>query len=152
MPTAIKSTEFSKVYLRMDAQGVNSPGPGGGVVNCQYSLMGDYEKFHLRGQSDGTFAFESVAFPGRYLRMDGRNVPSSGGGTVNCQYGVSDWEKFYIVPQGNGTVAVVSKAFPQIFLRMDGKGVTSGQPNGGGVVNCQTAVGPYEKFELEILG
>lgn len=37
--------------------------------------------------------------------------------------------------------------FPEVYLRMDGNGVVFSN-EGGGTVNCQFGVGPWEKFRL----
>ncbi|HEU0084612.1 MAG TPA: tyrosinase family protein [Bradyrhizobium sp.] len=148
---SIGSVQFPNVFLRMDGNGVTQPvGSGGGTVNCQYTV-GPWEKFRLVPQSDGTVAIGSVQFPNVYLRMDGNGVThpvGPGGGTVNCQYTVGPWEKFRLLPQGDGTVAIGSVQFPNVYLRMDGNGVTHPVGPGGGTVNCQYTVGPWEKFRL----
>lgn len=94
---SIASVAFPGVFLRMDGTGVTEPvGPGGGTVNAQFTA-GPWEKFKLVPQGDGTTAFESVAFPGVFLRLDGNGVTQpvgSGGGVANCQFGVGPWEKF----------------------------------------------------------
>ncbi len=41
---------------------------GGGIVNMQFGC-GPYEQFILRPQGDGTYAIESEAFPGVFLRL-----------------------------------------------------------------------------------
>jgi hypothetical protein len=62
-PVTILSTYFANVYLRMDGTGVTAvTGPGGGTVNCAYNV-GAWEQFRVRPQIDGSYAFESVAFP-----------------------------------------------------------------------------------------
>jgi hypothetical protein len=93
-PVTIRSGAFPNVYLRMDGRGVTSQTvAGGGTVNCQFSAnggsAGPWEKYKVRKQADGTFSFESAAFPNVYLRMDSRGVTSqtaAGGGLVNCQF------------------------------------------------------------------
>jgi hypothetical protein len=89
--------------------------------------------------------------PGVYLRMDGRRVVPSqdGGGTVNCQaYGHrGPWEEFLTLDQGDGTVAIASNAFGGVYLRIDGREVVPSQ-DGGGTVNCQGYIGPWEKFRI----
>ena len=153
MPNLLKVTiscpSFPDVYLRMDGRGVTAPvAPGGGVVNCQYGAYG-WEQFTLVPQADGTVAIQSVAYPGVYLRLDGREVTQPvgpGAGVVNCQFGVGAWEKFRMEPQPDGTVAFASAAFPGVYLRMDGRDVKERMDNGGGIVNCQSGAGPWEKF------
>lgn len=147
------SDAFPGVYLRTDGTGVTAPtGPGGGTVNCQFGF-GPWEKFKLERQSSGTVAIASIAFPGVYLRMDGSGVSApigSGGGTVNCQFGVGPWEEFKLELQNDGTFAIASIAYPGVYLRMDGNGVTAPTGPGGGTVNCQFGVGPWEKFKLAV--
>ncbi|GIG68811.1 papain-like cysteine protease family protein [Phytomonospora endophytica] len=154
IPITIRSTAFANVYLRLDGSGVTSvTASGGGTVNCQFSAgsPGPYEKFKARKQADGTYALESAAFSGVYLRMDGTGVTSqtsSGGGTVNCQFGVGAYEKFRFSAQTDGSFSVESATFPGVYLRMDGTGVTSSTDAGGGKVNAQYNAngGIHEKF------
>ena len=51
----------------------------------------------------------------------------------------------------NGTYTIESVQFPGIYLKMDGSNVTEFSSPGGGTVNCQSAVGPWEKFELNCI-
>ena len=53
----------------------------------------------MHEQNDGSYTFESVAFPNVFLRMDGNNrsAKEEDFGTVNCQYGASTCEKFYLL-------------------------------------------------------
>ena len=107
LSSAIASTAFPNVYLRMDGTGVTQPtGPGGGTVNCQYTAM-SWEKFELvlqkdpNGRNDGTFSIKSTVFPNVFLRMDGNGVTQPtgpGGGTVNCQYTAMAWECYRLQP------------------------------------------------------
>ncbi|MEW2621985.1 hypothetical protein [Streptomyces sp. NPDC048106] len=154
VPVAIESTFFQSVFLRMDGTGVTAAADnGGGTVNCQYGA-GPWTTFKVHPQTDGSFAFESVAFPNVYLRMDGNGVPTTmaGGGTVNCQYGLGPWEKFKVLPQDDGSVSFESASFPGIYLRMvTGSGVTTAT-GPGGTVNCQVNAngGENEKFYLVV--
>lgn len=157
-PITIRSTAFANVYLRMDGSGVTSfTGPGGGKVNCQFNA-GAYEKYKVRAQTDGSYSFESVAFPKVYLRMDGSGVTSqtgSGGGTVNCQFIAGTpgpYEKYKASPQTDGSFSFESAAFPNVYLRLNGTGVTSNTSTGGGTVNCQFNAngGIHEKFFLNM--
>jgi hypothetical protein len=137
-PITILSTSFSNVYLRMDGNGVTSAtGAGAGVANCAYGA-GAWEKFKVHAQSDGSYSFESIAFPNVYLRMDGSGVPTTtaGGGTVNCQYSAGPWEKYKLYANANGSFSFEPVAFPTVFLHMVGSGVTS-TSGPGGLVNCQ---------------
>lgn len=92
----------------------------------------------------------SERFKNVCLRMDARGEkdPINGFGKVNCQFGAGPYEKFSVVPHpdGDGTIALVSCEFGT-YLRMDGTGLT--KPGMvGGIVNCQSCAGPYEKFRL----
>jgi hypothetical protein len=94
----------------------------------------------------------SVAFPGVYLRMDGSGVTQPtgpGAGIVNCQSFAGPWEKFTLETQADNTIAIASVQFPGVYLRMDGSGVTQPTGPGAGIVNCQSFVGPWEKFRIE---
>jgi hypothetical protein len=150
-PKVIGSAQFPNVFLRMDGSGVTAFSPtGGGTVNCQSGHFG-WEEFNLVPQSDGTFAIGSVQFPNVFLRMDGSGVSGfspTGSGIVNCQFGVGPWEKFNLVPQTGGTFAIASAQFPGVFLRMDGSAVSGFNPVGSGIVNCQSGVGPWERFQI----
>ena len=154
-PVTILSTYFANVYLRMDGTGVAAPtGPGGGTVNCAYNA-GAWEKFKVRQQSDGSYAFESAAFPNVFLRMDGNGVTTqtaNGGGTVNCQYGPpGPYEKYKANAQTNGSFSFESTAFPNVYLRMVGSGVTA-TSGPGGTVNAQFNAngGVHESFFLNM--
>ena len=100
-PVTIRSTFFQNIYLRLDGTGVTtSTDNGGGTVNAQYGV-GPYEKFKARAQADGSFSFESVAFPNIFLRLvTGSGVTSATGpgGTVNCQVNANggENEKFFV--------------------------------------------------------
>ncbi|TWV56329.1 hypothetical protein FRZ03_04305 [Streptomyces misionensis] len=152
-PITIQSTHYPNVYLRMDGTGVTAPSdPGGGKVNCQYGT-GAWTTFKVRPQADGTYAFESVAFPSVFLRMDGTGVPTdmSGGGTVNCQSYIGPYEKFRARAQTDGSFSFESATFTNIFLRMvTGSGVTTAT-GPGGTVNGQYNAngGGDEKFFLD---
>ncbi|KAJ3288226.1 hypothetical protein HK104_008269 [Borealophlyctis nickersoniae] len=94
----IGSAAFPNVFLRMDGQDVHTfTAEGGGTVNLQFTA-GPFEQFRLETQPDGTTAIASVAFPGTYLRMDGRNAhwDPNGFGIINCQASVGPFEKFHI--------------------------------------------------------
>lgn len=95
---AIRSSWYPNVHLRMDGTGVTQSTPIGGTVNCHFEGAA-WERFRIVPQEDSTVAFESVAFPGVYLRMDGSGLAQplpGGGGTVNCHLGVSSWERFHL--------------------------------------------------------
>ena len=101
----------------------------------------------------GSYTFESVQFPGVYLRMDGNGVTKfagPGGGVVNNQFGAGPWEKFCLEPNPSSPniYTIQSVQFPGVYLRMDGGGVTKFAGSGGGVVNCQFGAGPYEQFKI----
>lgn len=154
IPIAIQSTFFQNIFLRMDGSGVTtSTDSGGGTVNCQYGI-GSWTTFKVHPQTDGSFSFESVAFPNVFLRMDGTGVPTTmaGGGTVNCQYGAGPYEKYNVLPQADGSVSFGSPSFSNIYLRMvTGSGVTTAT-GPGGTVNCQINAngGDNEKFYFVI--
>jgi phospholipase C len=154
VPIAIQSTFFQNIFLRMDGSGVTAPADnGGGMVNCQYGIDA-LTTFVVHPQADGSFCFESTAFPNVYLRMDGNGVPTTmaGGGTVNCQYTAGPWEKYNVIPQADGSVSFGSVAFPGIYLRMvTGSGVTTAT-GPGGTVNCQINAngGANETFYIDL--
>jgi hypothetical protein len=147
----IRSATFPGVYLRLDGNGITHPvGEGGGTVNCQYGA-GPYETLDLVSHPDGTVTIGSTTFPNVFLRLAGPGITGyldSGGGRANCQFTAGPYEKFRLVPQADGSTAIASTAFPNVFLRMDGRGVTRAMPAGGGIVNAQFGVGPYEKFVI----
>ncbi|MFJ9442309.1 hypothetical protein ACIRRH_10605 [Kitasatospora sp. NPDC101235] len=154
-PITIQSTHYPNVYLRMDGTGVTAfAGGGAGKVNCQYGT-GPLTSFRVRPQSDGSYAFESVAFPNVFLRMEGSGVPTTmaGGGTVNCQFGAFSYEMYKLLPQSDGSFSFGSAtAFPNIYLRLvTGSGVTTAT-GPGGTVNCQINAngGADEKFFLAL--
>jgi hypothetical protein len=150
MAKALQSKAFPHAYLRIDGSSVSAPSNGGGgTVNCQ-SGVADFETFEEEPQPDGTIALASAWFANVHLRMDGSGMKSasdSGAGSVNCQFGVGPWEKFHKRPQPDGAVAYESAAFPGVYLRMDASTIGEfGLRSGGGRVNCQFGVGPWEKF------
>ncbi len=129
--------------------------PGGGVaciMRANSWTMCKYTPWHLGSLNPKSIHFQSVAFPNVVMRMDGQgavNYSESGGGKVNCQWGVHSWEVFYLVPQESDDIfAIGSVHFPGVYLRMDGRNVTQFISSGGGTVNCQCDVGPWEKFCL----
>jgi hypothetical protein len=147
----IGSAAFPGVYLRLDGTGVTAPsGDGGGTANAQFGA-GAKEQFRLEDQSDGSIAIASVAFPGVYLRIDGRSVTGPGnGGVVNAQFGVGPWEKYQLQPQEDGNYCFLSQQFPNVYLRLDGAGITAPLPSGGGTVNGQyTADGGLTAFIIK---
>lgn len=138
--TLISWHEDIDIFLRMDARGVDRTVPhGGGVVNCQFGAN-SFEKFTIEQQRDGTVAIGSTAFPGRYIRTDGKKV--------NCQHGIGPWERFIIErrPDGDG-VSLASAAFPGVYLSMDCD-ATSRAPDGVGRVGCSRKAGAKERFVL----
>jgi len=126
MPITILSASVSNIYLRMDGTGVSAPTPhGGGMVMCESGAGDPLAQYRIRPQADGTYSFESSAFPGVFLRMDP--------GTVNCQYGIADaMEKYAAHAQADGSFSLESAAYPGMFLRMDSTGVS---PAPGGAPN-----------------
>ncbi|MEV0648000.1 papain-like cysteine protease family protein [Phytomonospora sp. NPDC050363] len=157
-PITIRSTAFPNVCLRLDGRGVTSTTTeGAGTVNCQFApgATGPYEKFKLRKQADGSFSFESIAFPNVYLRLDGTGVTTqttNGGGKVNCQFNANGGarEKFKLNAQPDGSFSIESVASPNVFLRMIATGLTAPAGAGGGLVNAQFNAngGSHEKFVI----
>lgn len=153
-PITFLSNFYPSIYLRMDATGVNAASGPGGTVNCEYGVD-SLAKFKIRLQGDGTYAFESAAFPGVFLRMDATGTPTdmSAGGTVNCQYGVADAkEKFNAHANSDGSFSFESAAMPTFYLRLvTGSGVTTAT-GPGGTVNCQynASGGGNESFFLNM--
>ncbi|WP_439676226.1 AbfB domain-containing protein [Embleya sp. MST-111070] len=153
-PITVRSTFFQNIYLRMDGTGVTtSTDNGGGKVNCQYGT-GTWTTYKVHAQSDGTYSFESAAFPNVFLRLDGTGVPATmaGGGKVNCQFGAGPYEKFKARAQADGSFSLESAAFPGIYLRLvTDSGVTSAT-GPGGTVNAQINAngGDHEKFFLDL--
>lgn len=161
-PVTIRSTAFANVFLRLAGGGVTAPtDSGGGYVNCQYTPAGDFERFRVRPQTDGTYGFESAFFSNVYLRMDGTGVTSqttNGGGKVNCQFSptgspLGPYEKFRARAQADGSISFESAAFANVYLRMEASGFNANNGNGGGTVNCQYNAngGVHEKFFLNMV-
>ncbi|KFX14718.1 hypothetical protein KP17_09020 [Pectobacterium parvum] len=97
----IRSLAFPDVYLRLDGSNVNENiYSGAGIVNCQYSPPGPWERFYIEKNSGGNFTIRSVQFPNAYLRLDGSNIDKfepHGAGVVNGQYTPpGPWEVFKI--------------------------------------------------------
>ncbi|KAE8359564.1 hypothetical protein BDV27DRAFT_168441 [Aspergillus caelatus] len=153
---SIESQKFPGSFLRMDGRDVTKySDSGGGTVNVQ-NYVGTYETLIIVNYpDDNTFSIMSSAFPNVYLRMDGSDVKSGetyaqGAGKVNCQWGSYSWEKFRFENQEDGTKAIASVQFPNAYLRMEN--VTGqGGPSGAGTVNCQSYIGSYEKFKINVL-
>jgi endonuclease/exonuclease/phosphatase family metal-dependent hydrolase len=148
----LASAKHRGAYLQMDGKNVTNSAAGSGRLSVGHG-GGPLDQFRISPPpTDGSpyvTSFESVAYPGVYLRMDGKGVTRyepGGGGKVNKQFGSWDYEQFIIQPQPNGTVAIESKAFPGVFLRLS-IGVAPGENSV--VVNCQFGVGPSEEFRLE---
>lgn len=87
---------------------------------------------------NGTYTFESVQFPGVYLRMDGRGVEQGSPGVVNCQYTAASWEKFRLESDDDCYYTIQSAIFPDVFLSIKSTGV----------VDCHFGAGPSEQFKL----
>ena len=150
----IESVAFPGVYLRMDGGSVTSfSGIGAGTVNCQYGV-GPYEKFVLRAYNGNQFSIESLQFPGVFLRMDGSTVTvpnGAGGGVVNAQFTAGPYERFAVRQTSEGMYCFESVQFPDVFLRMEGSSVKDFSGSGGGRVNCQKGVGPWEQFKIRVI-
>lgn len=118
-----------------------------------FSPMPQLQKLMIRSAEgaaiEGSYAIESDAFPGCYLRMDAHQVQGpcpEGAGLVNCQKGHGPWERFRFVAYENGLNAIESIEFPNRWLRMDGSLVPVG---GKGIVNCQFGnAGQWEIFRV----
>ncbi len=100
---------------------------------------------------EGSYAIESRAFRGCYLRMDGSGVThfqDNGAGVVNCQKGHEQYERFRIVRLKDGLYAIESIEFRNCWLRMDGRPISL--PSDKGIVNCQWGgfPKPFEKFAI----
>jgi hypothetical protein len=153
-PITILSNFYPNIYVRMDATGVNAASPTGGTVNCEYGID-SRAQFKIRPQNDGTYAFESAASPGVFLRMDATGTPTdmSAGGTVNCQFGIVDAkERFNAYANADGSFSFESAALPTYYLRLvTGSGVTTAT-GPGGTVNCQYNAkgGANESFFLNM--
>ena len=149
-PLTIESVHFPNVYLRMDANGVRELPEGSGTVNCQIGAH-PWERFKFERQEDGCYTIESLAFPGKYLRLDGNGVTKfegAGAGIVNCQAVAKTHERFRLHKQDDGTYTIESVHFPNVFLRMDATGFTAYSGGGGGKVNCQFGAQYMEKFRI----
>lgn len=164
----IESVNFPGIMVRMAGESPpHQEGPGFGTVNCQAPASSQdgnpWEQFkihYLDTPTSHTVAFESVAFPGNYLRMAGENSPSQSGpgfGALNCQASIGPWEQFLIdflpptpgaAPPPGDHAAIQSAAFAFNYLRLDSGGNTSFSTPGFGTVNCQTSIGPWEKFYI----
>ncbi|GAA3035865.1 hypothetical protein GCM10020229_71200 [Kitasatospora albolonga] len=93
---------------------------------------------------------QSTFFHNVFLRLDGAGVSTAtdnGGGKVNCQYGPGPLTAFKVHANADGSFSFESAVSANVFLRMDGNGVPSTMA-GGGTVNCQFGLGPWEKFLL----
>ncbi|PJJ59578.1 hypothetical protein CLV45_0997 [Hymenobacter chitinivorans DSM 11115] len=105
----------------------------------------------LTKQADGTFTIGSIAFPGVYLRLDGRNITERnavGVGVVNGQFGAYAWERFRLTPAIDGTFTIESAEFPGVFLRLDGRISKEYHASGAGTANGQFGAYSWEQFRL----
>lgn len=149
-PLLIQSVAFKEIYLRMVGEGISKPlGSGAGTVNCQ-TTMDAAGQFKVHQRNDGAVAFESILYPGIYLRLAGNGIRSfagAGAGLLNCQFGADAWEHFKLHEQPDGSYTIESAAFPNVYLRMDGNNPSKKTDNFG-KVNCQYGAGSCEKFYL----
>ena len=98
---SFKSTVSNDVYIRVDGSNVSTAvhAGGQGVVNGQYTAH-SWEKFRLHKKDNQSSRYqirvgiESAAFPGSFLRLDGRT------GVVNVQGVFSDYEELEIFVLG----------------------------------------------------
>lgn len=96
---------FPNTYLNLVAGTVGPAHPApGGTVNLVFAAPGQQPaptaRFNLEPLVDGSFALNSVASPGVYLRMDGSQVHQpngSGAGIVNCQFGLGPMTSFLLI-------------------------------------------------------
>jgi hypothetical protein len=148
----IASVQFPGVYVQMDGNGVIHTDSGSGNLAVGHGA-GPLDQFRISAPpTDGSpyvTSFESVAYPGVFMRMDGKGVSSfdeRGGGKVNKQLGQFPYEMFIIRLRSDGTMAIESKAFPGVYLRLS----MGGAPGETGVViNCQFGTEPRTIFRLE---
>jgi tyrosyl-tRNA synthetase len=144
IPISIVSASFPDSAIGLDASaiiGLEAPTADGGGFASKEKCGAELASFRVHLRS-GKVLFESVAFPGCYMRMDGRNVTQLrdfGSGHVNAQKGAGEWEEFTLHKLTNGNVRIESVAFPNCYLRM-----------GKAEVNCQyTAIeNGYEDFAM----
>ncbi|KDR79585.1 hypothetical protein GALMADRAFT_1364089 [Galerina marginata CBS 339.88] len=102
-------------------------------------------------------AIRSVAFPNRYVRLDGQGVSSltgAGGGAVNTQTFIGTYETFILQRNDDKTVSFGSTVFKDVFIRMNADGVPKGEAlsGGGGTVNAQHGAFTLEKFHIRTRG
>ena len=164
-PKVIRSVPFPNAYIRCDASGFSSTtGSGGGIINCQYTPPGAYEKFFIYPVEMIRFDFpykvviRSAQWHNIFIRMDASYMTkfnSSGGGIVNCQYDAFTYETFYFKKWCDDVITFRNYAFPHCYIRLDGTKVTSSQGAGSGTVNCQyydditSPPKDWEKFRVE---
>jgi endonuclease/exonuclease/phosphatase family metal-dependent hydrolase len=145
----IASMQFPGVYLQMDGYDVTSSDAGQGNLTIGHGA-GPLDQFKISAKpTSGPYvtAFESVAYPGVFLRMDATelNRDPRSGGKVNKQFGQAYYELFTIKPQSDGTVAIESVPFPGVYLRL----LKGRDPGPTAVVNCHFGVGESERFRFE---
>ncbi|MBU1095909.1 MAG: hypothetical protein KKB34_05445 [Bacteroidetes bacterium] len=152
----IMSVQFQNVYLRIDGSGASqSGGKPFGKVNCQWGA-GTYEHFDLINNDDeaNTWSLRSREFENVYLRIDNEGQTSrnpQGFGKVNCRYvkspkDLSDNEKFQLIAGRPDNVYAIRSVASDVYLRLDSQGQDQPNAYGFGVVNCQGAITPYERF------
>ncbi len=154
-------------YMRLDGNGITQfMINGGGTVNCQFydqptiKTRGvlSYEKYRAHTTDDGLVAFESVAFPKCYLRLDGRGVSAQNkaGKKANLQFYADPptstdlWEVFRATVVANGEITIESAHFSGVYLRINGQGVTSFNTAGSGSVDCYWGVEDQTTLEALI--
>lgn len=98
-------------------------------------------------------AIQSVAFPGKYIRLDASGLTSfqpAGGGKVGTQTYIGTYETFILRNFPDGLYSFESSVFPNTFLRLDGASVKAGElvGPGGGTVNAQFGSFDLEKFHI----
>lgn len=114
-------------YLSLNGTGIKCFGaePYKGTVVTTNHVQG-WEVFNLHHNENGTVSFESSAFPGVYLTLNGAGLTPgvinyNGGGYVAAQYANQAWEKYYIrrLDDSGATVFIESAAFPCRYLRAE---------------------------------
>lgn len=150
----LNSVAFAKFYLRLDGSGINAFLPsGGGTVNAQYGAL-EWEEFCIRVFPDDTIGFESIAFPGTFLRLDGSGVGRSrpSGGVANAQWGAFAWEHFKPHQGPSGVFAYESAYFPGVYMQFDGtSSALTFAPSGTGTVNAAYGPNAWTEWDVRVI-
>ena len=147
---AIRSKTWG-TYLSLDGTGITCyrSEPYRGTVKTTNHVKA-WEIFNLHHNENGTVSFESSAFPGVYLTLNGNGLTAgvinyNGGGYIAAQYGNLGWEKYYIrrLNDSTATIYIESAAFPGRFVRAEQ--ALYSQPN------VQAVPQPFEQFEIVVV-